>query len=319
MARSARRVPQGHLQPLRAAQAPRVPRPAEPARLAAARRRLEAAARLEADHPRRHEGPARALPLLPAVHGHLRPLRGVRRQVPLLPRLGRSEEHAGAARRADPLGLPPLLHARRPAVRRAGGRARPDRGRAQGVVLLLLPVHRVPPLLGLLPVRHRHGRDHDDRPRAAEPGRLQHPLDRRARGQLRPRRQPPRHPAARLQGQPRVRRRRTGGTDRHPRRGADQQEGRRGAARRAVGRLLRLAALLHAARLPHGPARGGRRLHVQRLRVGRRQLRPLLVEGARQAPEREDLRRGEAPRREVDSRAASAATCGASCTSTWTR
>ena len=51
----------------------------------------------------------------------------------------------------------------RPAVRHAGRRARADRGRAQGVVLLLLPVHRVPPLLGLLPLRHRHRRDHDDR------------------------------------------------------------------------------------------------------------------------------------------------------------
>ena len=50
-------------------------------------------------------------------------------------------------------------------------RARADPGRAQGVVLLLLPVHRVPALLGLLPLRHRHRRDHDDGPRAAEPGR----------------------------------------------------------------------------------------------------------------------------------------------------
>ena len=36
----------------------------------------------------------------------------------------------------------------------AGGRARADRRRHQGVVLLLLPVHRMPPLLGLLPLRH---------------------------------------------------------------------------------------------------------------------------------------------------------------------
>ena len=41
----------------------------------------------------------------------------------------------------------------------AGG-ARADHRRDQGVVLLLLSVHGVPPLLGLLPVRHRHGRDH---------------------------------------------------------------------------------------------------------------------------------------------------------------
>ena len=77
-------------------------------------------------------------------------------------------------------------------------------GRAQGVVLLLLPVHRVPPLLGLLPLRHRHRRDHDDRPRAAEPRRAQHQLDHGAGGQLLPHRQPPRHPAAHLQGQHRV-------------------------------------------------------------------------------------------------------------------
>ncbi len=52
-----------------------------------------------------------------------------------------------------------------------GRRAGTDRRRPQGVVLLLLPVHRVPPLFGLLPLRHRHRRDHHDRPRAAEPGR----------------------------------------------------------------------------------------------------------------------------------------------------
>ena len=50
----------------------------------------------------------------------------------------------------------------------AGG-ARADRRRAEGVVLLLLPVHRVPPLLGVLPLRHRHGRDHHDGPRTARP------------------------------------------------------------------------------------------------------------------------------------------------------
>ena len=34
----------------------------------------------------------------------------------------------------------------------------------QGVVLLLLSVHGVPPLLSLLSLWHRYGRDHDDRP-----------------------------------------------------------------------------------------------------------------------------------------------------------
>ncbi len=93
--------------------------------------------------------------------------------------------------------------------RRAGRRPRAHRGRAQGVVLLLLPVHRVPALLGLLPLRHRHRRDHHDGPRAAEPRRAQHQLGHRAGGQLLPHRQPPRHPAPRLQGQRRVPRART--------------------------------------------------------------------------------------------------------------
>ena len=57
----------------------------------------------------------------------------------------------------------------------AGGRET-DRRRHQGVVLLLLPVHGVPPLFGLLPVWHRHRRNHHDGPRTAEPDRLQHQL-----------------------------------------------------------------------------------------------------------------------------------------------
>ena len=63
------------------------------------------------------------------------------------------------------------------AVWLAGRRPRAYRRRDQGVVLLLLPVHRVPPLLGLLPLRHRHRRNHHDGPRTAEPDRLQHQLD----------------------------------------------------------------------------------------------------------------------------------------------
>ena len=143
--------------------------------------------------------PAGSVPVVPALHGHLRPLRRVRGQVPLLPGTRRSEEHAGAQGRVDPLGLPALLHPGRPAVRPACRRARPHRGRPEGVVLLLLPVHRVPALFGVLPVRDRHRGDHDDRPRTAEPGGLQHPVGHRARRHLRPHRQPPRRPAARLQ------------------------------------------------------------------------------------------------------------------------
>ncbi len=46
--------------------------------------------------------------------------------------------------------------------------ARADARDSEGVVLLLLPVHRVPPLFGVLPLRHRYRRDHDARARAAE-------------------------------------------------------------------------------------------------------------------------------------------------------
>ena len=84
----------------------------------------------------------------------------------------------------------------RPALRRARGRPRADRRRHQGVVLLLLSVHRVPPLFGLLPLWHRHGRDHHDGPRVAGPDRLQHQLGHGAGRQLLPHRQPSRHPAA---------------------------------------------------------------------------------------------------------------------------
>ena len=44
------------------------------------------------------------------------------------------------------------------------------------MVLLLLSVHGMPALLRVLPLRNRHSRDHDDRPRIAEPGRLQYQL-----------------------------------------------------------------------------------------------------------------------------------------------
>ena len=47
----------------------------------------------------------------------------------------------------------------------AGRRARHDQGRARRVVHLLPPVLAVPPLLGVLPLRHRHRRDLDGRAR----------------------------------------------------------------------------------------------------------------------------------------------------------
>ncbi len=69
----------------------------------------------------------------------------------------------------------PRAHRRRPQA---------HQGRDQRVVHVLLPVHRVPPLLGLLPVRHRHRRGHDDGARDHAPHRRQHQLDPRAGGQL---------------------------------------------------------------------------------------------------------------------------------------
>ena len=170
----------------------RVPGAAQPPQVAALGRRLAAAGQLEGDHPRGDEGAAGQVPLLPAVHGHLRALRRLRGQVPLLPRLRRPQEHAGAAGRAAARGLPQAYFtiAGKLSASSAGA-PRPDGRRAQGVVLLLLPVHRVPALLGLLPLRHRHRRDHDDRARAAQPGRAQHQLDHGAGGQLLPHRQPP--------------------------------------------------------------------------------------------------------------------------------
>ena len=42
-------------------------------------------------------------------------------------------------------------------------RPQADHRRHQGMVHLLLPVHRMPPLLPVLPLRHRHRRDHGHR------------------------------------------------------------------------------------------------------------------------------------------------------------
>ncbi len=216
-------------------------------------------------------------------------------------RLRRSQEHAGSARRTDPLGLPPLLHPYRAAVRRPGGGAGSDRGRPQGVVLLLLPVHRMPPLLGVLPLRHRHRGNHHDRPRAAEPGGLQYQLGARAGGQLFPHRQSPGRAAARLQGQRRFRRGRARGAHRRPR-GCLHQPKRRGdSLRRALRRLFRHSPHYYTLpRLPAAVPRNRPGLHLQRLRLGRRQLRPVHLARDDQAAERQDLRRGEAAGREVD-------------------
>jgi hypothetical protein len=110
---------------------------------------------------RRQDGrTAGQVPLAARVHGCLRALRRLHRQVPLFHRHRRPEEHAGGAPGPDALGVSPLLHAARQAVPQAGRRARHDQGRARRLVPLLQPVFRVPPLLGVLPLRHRHRRSH---------------------------------------------------------------------------------------------------------------------------------------------------------------
>ena len=95
----------------------------------------------KADPSRRDRGPPEKVPVLPAVHGHLRALRRLRGQVPFLHRHRRPQEHAGAPGRADPVGLPKRIHRCRQDLRQDGRRTRTDARCAEGVVVLLLPVH----------------------------------------------------------------------------------------------------------------------------------------------------------------------------------
>ena len=74
-----------------------------------------------------YEGTPGKIPVLPPLHGHLRPLRRLRRQVPLLHRLRRPEEHAGPAGRAAAFRLPPLFHESGKRFGRLGRGPRPDR------------------------------------------------------------------------------------------------------------------------------------------------------------------------------------------------
>ena len=52
------------------------------------------------------------------------------------------------------------------------------------MVVLFLSMHRMPTLLPLLPLRHRHGRNHHPGPRTAQSAGAQHRLDRGRRGQV---------------------------------------------------------------------------------------------------------------------------------------
>ncbi len=124
------------------------------------------------------------------------------------------------------------------------------------------PVHRVPALLGLLPVRHRHRRDHDDGPRAAQPGRLNinwmiEPVANCYRT------------GNHLGIQPHTFKDNIeflcddlAGHHRHPRRALDQPQGRRDPLRHPVGRLLRRPRHLHLHGLPAALPRARARLHA---------------------------------------------------------
>ena len=138
----------------------RRPRPSAGARLPgrAGRRLARCGHREDGRAGRQVPGPAR----LPRF---VRQVRRVYRQVPLLPRHGGSEEHAGGAAGPVAQGVPAPLHARRQAVPQARRRRRPHRGGARGLVPLLPSVLAVPAVLGVLPLRHRHRRDIDGRPR----------------------------------------------------------------------------------------------------------------------------------------------------------
>ncbi len=146
----------------------------EPPGLAARGRGLEAARELEGDPPRGDRRPARrstghsgsswtsACAAAPARTS------ATSSSAPATPRTCR------CSGRAHPFGLSKRIHPGRQDLRQMAGARELHARCAEGVVVLLLPVHRVPPLLGLLPLRHRPGRDHDHRPGTAQSARPEH-------------------------------------------------------------------------------------------------------------------------------------------------
>ena len=96
------------------------------------------------------------IPVFPGFPGYLRAVRGLRRQVPLLHRLRRPEEHARPQGGAHALGLPKILHPGGEGFRKACRGEGSDRSRFERMVLLLLPVLRMSSLLRLLSLRYRH-------------------------------------------------------------------------------------------------------------------------------------------------------------------
>ena len=110
------------------------------------------------------------------------------------------KNHARAACRAAALPVPPRLHQAGQDPRQARRRPRLGQGRGEGTLLLRLPVHRMPPLLPVLPLRHRHRRDHGHRARTAARSGPGHPLDHGPGEKLLLHGQPPGHPAPLLRG-----------------------------------------------------------------------------------------------------------------------
>ena len=121
--------------------------------------------------------------------------------------------------------------------------------------IVLQPVLRVPPLLGVLPVRHRHRRDHDGRQGDHGLRRPRPEVPQRDHRQGAPDRQQPRPARAGARRHARGPRGRRQGGDRRRRPLPARREGRRGAARHAVGRLLRRAARRQPDRLRQGVPR----------------------------------------------------------------
>ena len=157
----------------------------------------------------------------------------------------------------------------------AGRRRGPDERSARRLVHLFQPVLGMPPLLGVLPLRHRHRRDHHGRARRSwtpsawarsTPTRSSARCTRSATTWA-PRAGAGRHlagPGGRHQGRNRRRRALPA-----------RREGRRSAAGHALGRLLLRAARRKPDRLCQGVPRRRHQLDAELPRLGGRQLRPV--------------------------------------------
>ena len=236
-------------------------------------RRLAGGAR-QGDRPDGHA--ARALPLAQGLSRRLRALRRLHRQVPLLPRHRRPEEHAGRAPGPDAQRLPALLHARRQdrsrswsarATSRAkcstSGTPTTTSARSAGAARCSAPTASTPPrspwpgreILDDVGYGQKYsneiiGKVHRIGNNLGLPGPA---LARHARG-------------ARGGRQ---------GRDRRRRALSARPEGRRDPAGHAVGRLLRRAARRQPDRLRQGVPRGRRQLDAVLARLRGGQLRPV--------------------------------------------